>query len=212
MQAVTRERLAVDLIRWMPKGTYSRLIGLVARRKLPHALRANLYARFARKYSGGAYVTLYLAPTDYHRIHAPVAGTIRSWRHVPGAVFPVNPRSVRHVAGLFARNERLITYLDTPLGKIAVVKVAATGVSDITAAYDPRLRTRKTRRTRCATLQPARPVQKGEELGTFHLGSTVIVLFEKRRVALEALVKDQRVRLGEAIARRAAKAAGDQAA
>jgi len=162
----------------------------------------------AQRFTGGAYVTLYLAPRDYHRIHSPAGGDVIAWRHVPGAVFPVNPPSVRHVPGLFARNERLITYLQTSFGRMAVVKVAATGVSDITCAYDPSVRTRQTRRTRRVDYETARPVGKGDELGAFHLGSTVIVLFEHGRVVLEPLAAGQRVLMGQAIARKAATAAG----
>ena len=283
------ERLGVGLVRWAPKGTYSRLVGFCARRTIPRGLRTRLYSRFARRagidlseverpldeystfdafftrrlrsgarpvdpspavaispvdgtvvesgiaaggrliqakgidytlrgllidsdeaqrFTGGAYLTIYLAPRDYHRIHSPAAGEVLGWRHVPGAVFPVNPPSVRHVAGLFARNERLVTYLQTPFGRIAVVKVAATGVSDITCSYDANVRTRRTRRTRRVDYETTRPVGKGDELGAFHLGSTVIVLFEQGRVVLEPLAAGQRLLMGQAIARKAASTAG----
>jgi phosphatidylserine decarboxylase len=166
----------------------------------------------ASRFSGGAYATLYLAPRDYHRIHTPVDARILGYRHVPGACFPVNGPAVRHISGLFARNERLITYLDSELGRVAVVKVAATGVSDITAAYDATLSTRTQRRPCRIDYDPPRHVRKGEELGVFHLGSTVIVLFEPGQVELERIEPGQRVRLGEALARRAASSAGDAAA
>jgi phosphatidylserine decarboxylase len=186
---------------------------LIQAKGIDYTLRGLLIdADEAACFSGGSYVTLYLAPKDYHRIHSPSEGVITGWRHIPGAVFPVNPPSVRNVAGLFAHNERLITYLRTPLGRMAVVKVAATGVSDITAAYDASIRTRRTRHTRRVDYAEPKPVGKGEELGAFHLGSTVIVLFENGRVQLESLVHDQRVLFGQTIARRSMVSAGDRAA
>ena len=82
----------------------------------------------ARSFEGGAYATIYLSPRDYHRIHSPAEGKVTGYRHIPGAFFPVNPLSVRNVAGLFSINERLVTYLDSDVGRVAVVAVAATGV------------------------------------------------------------------------------------
>ena len=73
------------------------------------------------RFEGGAFVTLYLSPKDYHRIHAPTDGGIARARHVPGALMPVNVGAVMHVPDLFARNERLLCYLDGPLGRVAVV-------------------------------------------------------------------------------------------
>ncbi len=97
----------------------------------------------ARYFEGGAYATIYLAPRDYHRIHAPVGGHVVGYRHIPGAFFPVNALSVRHVAGLFALNERLVTYFDSDVGRVALVKVAATGVGNITVRYDGRVSTHR---------------------------------------------------------------------
>src|SRR5690606_12896989 len=90
----------------------------------------------AARFSGGAYVTIYLSPRDYHPIHAPLGGKITGYAHVPGTLWPVNRPAVENVPELFARNERLITYLDTPLGRVAVVAVGATCVGRIRALYD----------------------------------------------------------------------------
>ncbi len=158
----------------------------------------------ARRLEGGAYATLYLSPRDYHRIHFPLGGTVLGWRYVPGRLWPVNPASVRTVPGLFTVNERLVTVLDTPLGRCAVVAVGATVVGRVRAYYDPAVP--HTNRRGAA---PARhdyaipiPVEKGQELGAFEMGSTVILLFEKGRVRLDArLVPGARVRVGEEIGR-----------
>ena len=163
-------------------------------------------------FAGGSYVTLYLAPRDYHRIHAPADGKVLAARHIPGAFFPVNPPAVRNIPGLFSRNERLVTYLDTPLGKIAVVKVAAAGVGHVTTTYDPEAQTRRSRSSRRMDYSSPKTIAKGEELATFHLGSTVIVLFEGGRVVLHRLEKGQRMMLGQALAQKAGASAGDAAA
>jgi phosphatidylserine decarboxylase len=169
----------------------------------------------AARFEGGTYVTIYLAPRDYHRVHFPVEGAVTGFQHVPGAVFPVNAAAVRHVSGLFCKNERLITYQDSPVGEVASIMVAATGVGHMTVTYDAVEthvpgRGRPGERVRFAT---PRPVQRADELGAFHLGSTVILLFEPGRVKLVPMKVGQPIRLGEPIAERVlAEAQGDFAA
>lgn len=168
----------------------------------------------AARFEGGTYVTIYLAPKDYHRVHFPAEGRVNGFQHVPGAVFPVNAFAVRYIGGIFAMNERLVTYLDSPFGEIACVLVAATGVGNMSVTYDA-VETRRIGRGRPgARVRFAAPtrVTRGEELGAFHLGSTVILLFEPGRVKLGALTLGQTVRLGEAIAQRASAQRGDAAA
>ncbi len=156
----------------------------------------------ARRLDGGPYATLYLSPRDYHRIHFPIAGRVTGWRYVPGRLWPVNPTSVRTVKGLFASNERLVTVLDTALGRCAVVAVGATVVGRVHAYYDPAVP-----RTNEPGAAPRRrdygtpiAVEKGQELGAFEMGSTIIVLFERGRVKLDArVVPGAHLRMGEAI-------------
>jgi phosphatidylserine decarboxylase len=172
-------------------------------------------AEATRRFEGGPYVTIYLAPRDYHRVHFPVDGYVNGYQHIPGASFPVNSFAVARIPGLFTLNERLVTYQSSSFGEIGIVMVAATGVGHMTAAYDAvetrrRGRGRPGGRVRYAA---PRPVARGEELGAFHLGSTVILLFEPGRVKLLPMVVGQRVRLGEPIARRAeARGRGESAA
>jgi phosphatidylserine decarboxylase len=158
----------------------------------------------ARRLEGGAYATLYLSPRDYHRIHFPLAGSVLGWRYVPGRLWPVNPASVRTVRGLFAVNERLVTILDTPLGRCALVAVGATVVGRVHAYYDPTVpRTNDPgAKSRGRDYETPIPVAKGQELGAFEMGSTVILLFERGRIRLDArMVPGTRVRVGEAIGR-----------
>jgi phosphatidylserine decarboxylase len=161
-------------------------------------------AEAALRFEGGAYVTIYLAPRDYHRVHFPIDGTLDGFQHVPGALFPVNALSARNVGGLFTINERLITFLESPAGAMAVVMVAATGVGHMTVSFDG-VETHHPKRGRPGArvrYRSRRPVERGADLGAFHLGSTVILLFEPGRVALVPLTVGQRIRMGEPIAQR----------
>ncbi|HSL71189.1 MAG TPA: archaetidylserine decarboxylase, partial [Longimicrobiales bacterium] len=165
----------------------------------------------AQRYHDGAFITLYLSPRHYHRIHTPAAGEIRIARHVPGALLPVNGAAVMHVDALFARNERLITYVDTWLQRIAVVAVGAYNVGRISATYDPTwsggqgvdwVTNRKAAEAETKQYDPARLVGVGDEIMAFHLGSTVVLLFERDVVELAgALEPGGEVRVGQPIAR-----------
>jgi phosphatidylserine decarboxylase len=156
----------------------------------------------ARRLAGGAYVTIYLSPRDYHRIHFPLGGEILGYRYVPGSLWPVNPASVRTVPGLFSVNERLVTILRTPVGVCAVVAVGATVVGRVRAYYDPSAPPTNLRGGRAARrdYETPIPVEKAQELGAFEMGSTVILLFEPGRVRLDTrVVPGARLRVGEAI-------------
>jgi phosphatidylserine decarboxylase len=141
----------------------------------------------ARAFEGGSFATLYLAPRDYHRIHAPVAGGISGWTYLPGEFWPVNPISVRSVDALFAVNERLVTWLEGPFGQVAVVAVGATCVARIHASYDQI--TTHTGQPKETRRYPAPiPVEKGGELGMFEMGSTVILVFEPGKAEWESFL------------------------
>lgn len=156
--------------------------------------------RQAPRFTGGSYVTIYLSPRHYHRIHAPVSGTISRARHVPGRLLPVNTPAVRWVDQLFPRNERLVAYVDgSPLGGVAVVAVGAFNVGRITASFDSALVTNRRRALPETHLyHPPVEVGRGEELMTFHLGSTVVLLFESA-VELRPMEPGQPILLGEAL-------------
>jgi phosphatidylserine decarboxylase len=153
----------------------------------------------ARPFHGGAWTTIYLSPRDYHRIHAPLGGTITGYAYIPGEFWPVNPASVKNKKSLFCVNERLVTYLDTVAGKCAVVKVGATCVSRIKAAYEDVI-THQGQPGKVHRYDTALAVDKGGELGRFEMGSTVILLFEPGRVKWdESLQPEAVVRLGRRI-------------
>jgi phosphatidylserine decarboxylase len=155
-----------------------------------------------RRFDGGAYATLYLSPRDYHRIHFPLGGRVVGWRYVPGKLWPVNAASVRTVPGLFTVNERLVTLLDSPLGLVAVVAVGATVVGRVRASYDPEVPVTNLSgaASQGRTYPDPIPVEKGQELGAFEMGSTVILLFEPGRAALSpSLAPGLPVRVGQAL-------------
>jgi phosphatidylserine decarboxylase len=156
-------------------------------------------AAAAQRFEGGAFATLYLSPRDYHRVHAPLSGGIEAYSYIPGEFWPVNPRSVRSKQALFCLNERLITYLRTLAGPCAVIQVGATCVSRIRASYDEVL-THAGQSAKLHRYQPPIPVAKGDELGVFEMGSTVILLFQEGRVGWnESLVPESAIRMGQAI-------------
>ncbi|QQE80749.1 archaetidylserine decarboxylase [Alicyclobacillus sp. SO9] len=134
----------------------------------------------AEKFIGGQYVTLYLSPRDYHRIHMPIAGVLKRWRYIPGKLYPVNALGVRHIHGLFTKNERLVTFADACQGQFAVVKIGATIVGSIRTPYGPSYKGAfvRTRRT-YSEGTVASSLSAGAELGYFEFGSTVILLFSK---------------------------------
>lgn len=157
----------------------------------------------ARRFDGGVFLTLYLSPRHYHRIHAPLGGRIELARYVPGALLPVNAPAVAHVPDLFARNERLICYLQSAeAGRMAVVAVGAYNVGRISAAFDPSWGAWVTNRAGAdpETRRYALPIgiAAGDEIMAFHLGSTVVLLTEPGRLQpVPGLAPGHEVRLGQ---------------
>ena len=154
----------------------------------------------------GPYQIIYLSPGDYHRVHVPVSGSIIGWHHVPGRLLSVNDANLRRESGLFAKNERLVTLIDgDATGLCACVMVAAFGVGNITVSYDAEVETHRkhasNRSVRTRRFESPPRVQKGDELGIFHLGSTVITVFAPGRVELFPACAGTPVRVGQVIGR-----------
>jgi phosphatidylserine decarboxylase len=162
----------------------------------------------ADRFDGGSFITLYLSPRDYHRIHGPTDGVIPLARHVPGGLLPVNAAAVAHIDQLFPRNERVLCHLDGPAGRLAVVAIGAYNVGSISAAFDPtwgehgRVSNRGERAVEERVYDPPVRVQRGAEIMAFHLGSTVVLLFEPGIVLVPSLATGGSIRLGSPIARR----------
>ncbi len=155
----------------------------------------------AAPFRGGSFVTLYLSPRDYHRIHMPLAGTLEEMVCVPGRLFSVNPATSRVVPDLFARNERVVAFFDTQVGPLALVLVGAVFVGSIeTVWHGPVTPPRRQEVRRWE--YPAGDVRlaKGQELGRFNMGSTVIAVFGEGRARwLPELAPGRRVRVGQAV-------------
>lgn len=154
------------------------------------------------RFAHGSWVTVYLSPRDYHRVHHPVEGRIVASRYVPGHLWPVNRAAVTRVDDLFCVNERIVTYVDSPLGEVASIMVGATSVGHMTMAYDEEIVANRGLPAVHKLYEDGLPVARGDEMGVFRLGSTVVVLFADPDVVPEPLEPDQPIRMGEAIARR----------
>jgi phosphatidylserine decarboxylase len=156
----------------------------------------------ARPFLRGAQATLYLSPAMYHRVHWPADGRIRGLRYIPGRLFPVNALAARNVDRLFAVNERVAIHLDSAaFGKLAVVMVGATNVGRITLTFDP-LATNTGRPAEWVTPSSAGDVKRGDELGAFNLGSTVVLLAADARLASAGPAVGDLVKMGQALFRK----------
>lgn len=136
----------------------------------------------ARSFNEGGFATIYLAPYNYHRVHAPFGGTLTALYYVPGDLFSVNKATVQLLPGLFARNERLICRFDTDAGPAAVVFVGALNVGSITTPWTGEIRPRSdgvAERLRIPEDAPV-DVARGDLLGWFNMGSTVVLLTPPR--------------------------------
>lgn len=161
-------------------------------------------AKLAAPFKGGDFATIYLSPRDYHRIHMPLTGKLTDMVYVPGELFSVNPLTAENVPGLFARNERVVAMFDTAIGKVAIVLVGATIVASIETSWagtvTPPAGKNVTHWQYTDSAGDSITLQKGEEMGLFKLGSTIVVCFEPNRVDLSDLSAGQVTRLGETFA------------
>jgi len=161
----------------------------------------------AREFDGGAFATLYLAPYDYHRIHMPLDGCLTHMRYIPGSLFSVNAATVRSVPRLFARNERVVCRFDTPAGAVIMVLVGALNVGSIETVWAGEVAPGTPRRERSIAYDGSITLERGDEMGRFNMGSTVIAVFSPDRVRLvDDLTPGNRVRAGCAIGEMVRKA------
>ncbi|MCW8885192.1 MAG: archaetidylserine decarboxylase [Motiliproteus sp.] len=158
----------------------------------------------AEPFVDGSFATVYLSPKDYHRVHMPLEGRLLEMIYVPGDLFSVNDATVSQVPDLFARNERLVALFDTPAGPMAMVLVGAMIVAGIETVWSGQIAPvpRQVQRTSYLPQQPSPVVlAKGEEMGRFKLGSTVILLFGKEAAQWHQQYQaGTATRLGEAMA------------
>lgn len=155
----------------------------------------SLSGRLGEGFDGGCFVTVYLAPHNYHRVHTPCAGDLTVAQSIPGALYSVNARTEASVPGLFCRNQRLVCRLATPRGDLLIVLVGALVVGSIVTPWAGPA----SRGAGPETHRPNQRLSAGDELGRFQLGSTVILCTPPGPARLESLPPGNSVRVGEAI-------------
>ncbi len=157
----------------------------------------------SKKYSGGGFMVIYLSPRDYHRVHSAVDGDLRNVRHIPGARFSVAPWSAKRIDGIYEKNERMV--FDFSLaggGALSLVMVAAFGVANIETKYAPPIgRDYPTARE----IDPAVSIARGDELGAFRLGSTVVLLWTADAAKMDEGLQIGRVTQGQRMGATGAK-------
>lgn len=163
--------------------------------------------RDANPFRNGTFATIYLAPKDYHRLHMPFAGTLRKMIYVPGDLFSVNPLTAANVPNLFARNERVVAIFDSEFGPFSMVLVGATIVASIgtvwagtvTPPAGPKIHSWNYP----ASGDHAIKLEKGEEMGHFKLGSTIVMTFPEDSIEFaDSLSAGSVTRMGEVMAER----------
>ena len=161
-------------------------------------------AAAAARFDNGHFATLYLSPRDYHRIHMPCAGELTRMVHVPGDLFSVNPTTARGVPGLFARNERVVCFFESAQGPFVLVLVGATIVGSMATVWHGQVNPPRTGVLRQWDYAPGQvSLQKGDEMGRFLLGSTVVMLFPQGPLQFNPQWSPTRpIQLGEAMAQR----------
>jgi phosphatidylserine decarboxylase len=148
-------------------------------------------------FHGGSFATIYLAPRDYHRVHAPIAGQLDRGRYIPGRRYAVNERSALAIDRLFCRNERVALWLSSPIGYSTVVMVGALNVASLSTAISGEI---PGGHERLLSPDPPLPLARGAELGRFNLGSTVVMIFPRGAVEwLATLTRGQTLKMGQAL-------------
>ena len=160
-------------------------------------------ASLAAKFVHGSYLNLYLSPPDYHHVHMPLDGALVEMRYLPGKFWPVNDWALRSLPNLFCANERVLMLFDSARGALAVLMVGALNVAKISLAFDAFVSPQRPSGAQPLTRSYRPPLQfkKGDRLGTFHLGSTVVLLMEKRldAAAFSAIPAQSKIRVGETL-------------
>lgn len=156
----------------------------------------------ARRLAQGRFLTIYLSPRDYHRLHMPLAGRLQKQSHIPGRLFSVGPHTVRALPDLFTRNERVVAHFETDYGLMALVLVGAMNVAAIETVWHGLV-------TPPQKKQPSHidydgssgnasvELEKGEEMGRFNMGSTIIVLLENAAIWRQDMQAGDAVRMGQ---------------
>ncbi|CAM4447642.1 MAG: Phosphatidylserine decarboxylase proenzyme [Legionellaceae bacterium] len=154
----------------------------------------------AQPFMGGKFITLYLSPKDYHRIHMPIRGKLKEMVYIPGKLFSVNSSSVNTIPRLFARNERVIALFDTEVGPMAIIMVGAMIVASINTVWHGDINADRKNQIIAWEYTDDKIYERGDEIGHFKLGSTVLVLFGPNAIAWKNdLQADSVIQLGQLV-------------
>lgn len=149
----------------------------------------------------GQFSTLYLSPRDYHRIHMPTTGTLKHMQYIPGRLFSVAAFTVNHIPRLFARNERCVCYFETEQGPMAMILVGAINVSAMETVWHGLITSEAKKIKRFDYNGKNIVLNRGDEMGRFNLGSTVIVLSTNTMKIDEKMIAGAEIKLGQCLAR-----------
>ncbi|MDH5559497.1 MAG: archaetidylserine decarboxylase [Deltaproteobacteria bacterium] len=155
--------------------------------------------KYSKLFEQGYFITIYLSPADYHRIHTPVSGKVSNFNYFSGNLWPVNRFGVEEIGALLAINERIVTPIKNKVGIVGLVKVGALVVGKITLDYSDISSNSKGLKSLHLPVLPEKNYDKGDEIGKFMLGSTVILLFQKNQFKPGELHRDKKIRMGEKI-------------
>ncbi len=151
-----------------------------------------------KQFEGGEFITIYLSPKDYHRIHMPCTGTLQEQVHVPGRLFSVAKHTVNTIKGIFSRNERVVASFNTNYGPMAMILVGAINVAAIETVWSGLVIPPKGKKISKKSFEDQEIIiKKGDEMGRFNMGSTVILVFTKDAPKLTELHADQSLKMGE---------------
>ena len=153
----------------------------------------------SKSFKNGSFSTIYLSPKDYHRIHMPCDGTLLEMKYIPGNLFSVNQKTVTHVEKVFARNERLVCLFKTEFGQMAFVMVGAIFVGSMQTAWEGQITPPYGKKIINYNYKDKEiNLSKGDELGRFNMGSTVIMLLPENSIEI-SLIEGQELKMGQGI-------------
>ncbi len=152
-------------------------------------------------FNNGQFATLYLSPRDYHRIHMPTTGTLKHMLYIPGRLFSVATFVVSHIPRLFARNERCVCYFETEQGPMAMILVGAINVSAMETVWHGLITSEAKKIKYFDYSNKSIVLNRGEEMGRFNLGSTVIVLSTEKMYIDESMTAEAEIKLGQCLAK-----------